>query len=219
MILEMIGVPAGEAFPAGERAAIRETVAAVCIHNIDQETGTVTFEIRILSPRSLGLWHGQDAAIRVMDFLCRFGFSCRMERMVYEAGCDCYRIALMTAFPGLMSDWGLKVAIGTDMAEFVTEFSVEQDRQRRLVRPVNQTQPLAISPGVGGYKFRLVRMAPAGIIFQEPEEPFTLTVTELDRKTVYTGCGLSRVEMERTAVGTKILWEGFALTGEVVFGE
>lgn len=219
MLLEAAGITAGEAFPAGERAAIRDAVAAVCIHSIDQETGIVTFEIRILSPRVLGLSHGQDAAVRVMDFLCKFGFACRMEQMVYEAGCDCYSMTLLADLPGLVSEWGLQVYIGMEPAEYVTEFSVEQDRQRRLVRSLNESEPLAISPGVGGCKFRLVRMAPAGVVYREPEEPFTMIVVDYNSRTAYSGCGLSRVEMERTAVGTKIVWEGFALKEEVVFDE
>lgn len=216
LLLKTAGIPAGEAFPAGERSAIRECVAAVCIHGIDQETGTVEFEIRVLAPRTLGLWHCQDRAVELMELLSAYGLVCRMGQMAYERGCDCYGITLTARRAGLLGSAGLRLYVGDSELEYVTEFSARQDQGRKIVGAMGDDLPVAVSPGNGGWSFRVVRIAPAGTADTEPEEPFALTVEEQGGRTVYQDCALNRVETIRTRGETRIEWEGFALTREVV---
>lgn len=216
LLLKAAGIPAGAGYPPGERAAIRECVAAVCIHGADQEKGSVEFEIRLLGPRNLGLWQVQDTAVRVMELCSGYGMVCRMGQMTYESGSDCYCVTVIAGRAGLVGASGLKVFLGEESLGCVTEFSAEQNQGRRLVGTVNQAQPVVVSPGTGGWQFRLVRIAPAGTVCTEPEEPFILTVEHHGGRTIYAGCALNRVETVHTRGETRIGWEGFALTREVV---
>lgn len=214
-LLEAYGISAGEAFPGAELPRLREPKALVCVHRADQGTGGAELSIRILSPRGLGLWKCQDTALQAMNALASVGMSCRMEPMEFEEGCDCFSAEILAIVHGALAGSFLSVKVGLNELSYVTEFTAEQDRGRRLIGGVNQETPVGITSGTGGWRFCLKRTAPTlRGMSREPEEPFDLTVTERGAVTRYTGCCLNRVKKTVTREETTAQWEGFALERE-----
>lgn len=220
-VLILAGIRADEAYPGGKWTEVTGPVAAVSLRDLDYRERTAEFEIRVLSPRSLGGWQCQNAAAEAVAALEKAGVSCRMEPMVYQAGTDCFEmpvIGTQYVFEEeaeiVVSD-AFQVLIGEETVGYVTEFAGEQDRQRRLIGSFEQQTPVGITPPTGGWAIRMVQVIPrGGLVAAEPEEPFTLTVQEEGLSTVYSGCGWNVVKKQMDQSETKLIWEGFALTRE-----
>ena len=216
-ILENAGIPAGEAYPGGNWAELTEPAALVCLNRMDLGTGIVVFSVRILSPRKLGSQICQDRAVEAMGVLRECGLNCRMGSVGYETGCDCYCVEVLAELLGMLEESWLPVKIHGIWQYCVTEFSAEQDRQRRLIGGTGQEMPIGITPGMGGWAIRMVQECPAGMtVWSEPAEPFELAVEEDGGETVYRNCGWNRIRQVHTPEKTRIEWEGFALEREMV---
>lgn len=222
-ILRSAGIRAGEAFPGGDRTELTGPVAAVSLRDVSYQDRTAEFEIRILSPRRLGGWECQNAAAEAAAALESAGVRCTLEPMSHQAGVDCFEMAVIgtkVVFsseeeePVVGSDL-FEILIGEDAVAYVTEFSAEQDRQRRLIGSFEQQTPVGITPATGGWAIRMVQVIPlGGQGMEEPEEPFTLTLKEEGLSTVFLGCGWNVVRKQMDQSQTKLYWEGFALTRE-----
>lgn len=193
-------------------------VAAVGLRDLNHQEGTAEFEVRILSPRSLGGWQCQNTAVAAAAALEEGGVRCRMEPMSYRSGCDCYEMAVIGTKQVIereeetASDL-FKITIGDAAVEGVTEFSAEQDRGRRLIGTLNQADPVGVTRGNGGWKLRMVQTVPTGgALMAEPEEPFELALRENGLVTRFQGCCWNRVEKKLEQTGAQMVWEGFALT-------
>ncbi|MBR2048239.1 MAG: hypothetical protein IJ960_06535 [Oscillospiraceae bacterium] len=214
-MLESSGIPAGEAFPGAELSGLREPRALVNVQRADQGTGRAELSVRVMSPRRLGLWECQNTAVKAMQALAVTGMACRMEQMTFEEGCDCFCVKVIATVCGLLAGSWLKVKADQTELSCVTEFTAEQDRGRRLIGGVNQETPVGVTAGTGGWKFRLVRIAPNfGSLEREPEEPFQLTVAEGSCAALFSGCVLNRVKQTVNREEARVEWEGFALTRE-----
>lgn len=220
-ILTDAGIRAGEAFPGGGNVSLTEAVAAVGLRDLNWREGTAEFEIRVLSPRPLGGWKCQNCAADAVAALEEAGVVCRMEPMEYRGGSDCFEMIIigqqqvMEVEAEVVAPVYLDVSVGDTAVEYVTEFSAEQNRQRRIIGSVSQNTPVGITPGTGGWGIRLVQELPGGqVAMTEPEEPFVLTVKEEGMTTTFVGCGWNRVKKKQDQSRTLVEWEGFALSRE-----
>lgn len=220
-LLRDAGIRADEGFPGQMRMEIASPVAAVGLRGLDWREGLAEFEIRILSPRNLGGWQCQTAAAEAVAALENGGVLCRMEPMDHQAGTDCFEMLILGEQYVLDSGeestaTGIfEILIGEEPASHVTEFSAEQNRERRLIGSVNDTDPIGITPAKGGWQIRLVQTIPAGgVLLPEAAEPFDLTVKENGLTTRFSGCGWNRVKKELDQSRIRMEWEGFALTRE-----
>ena len=216
-ILKSAGIRAGEVFPSGRQRDLTGPVAAVGLRNLNCREGTGEFEIRILSPRALGGWRCQSAAAEAVTALETAGMECRMEPMGYREGCDCYEMVIIGVRRVMEREETpvaeqLRIAIGGVAVEGVTAFSAVQDRGRRLIGTLNQTNPVGITPGTGGWKLKMLQVI-SGVPTPEPEEPFVLTVQENGVVTSFQGCCWNSVTKVLDQKQSRVEWEGFALTG------
>lgn len=217
-ILTAAGIRAGEGFPSGRQPELTGPVAAVGLRDLNCREGTAEFEIRILSPRTLGGWQCQNTAAEAAAALEDGGVECRLEPMTYRAGGDCFEMVVVGR-QRVMEQEELpeaalfSVTIGGEMVEGVTEFSAEQDRGRRLIGTLNQTDPVGITRGTGGWSLRMVQIIPSGgSLMITPEEPFELKVHESGVVTSFQGCCWNRMAKILDQDRMKMVWEGFALT-------
>lgn len=223
-LLRKAQIPAEEAYQGRDWVEITRPVAGVGLRNLDYRTGMVEFEIRIISPGKLGGWRCQSVAAEALTALEAEGVECRMEPMDYQAGTDCFQILILAErmLLEVASETGryLQVCTEDGQVAYVTEFSAEQNRQRRLIGTLNETAPVGVTRGTGGWKIRMVQEIPRdGLTMAEPEEPFDLTVTENGLSTLYTGCCWNVVKKQMEPERTRVEWEGFALTGEETASE
>lgn len=220
-VLASAGIRAGEAFPGGKWTELTGPVAAVGLRDLNWREGTAEFEIRILSPRALGGWKCQEAAVDAVAALEAEGMSCRMEPMAYQTGTDCFELAVIAQryvfgeTEEVPAAAGFRILIGQSEVSCVVRFSAEQDRDRRLIGTLNERTPVGITPAAGGWRIRLVQqIPPGGEAPVEPEEPFDLTVIEKGLTTLFTGCCWNVVKKSLDADGVRAEWEGFALSRE-----
>lgn len=218
-LLNEAGIRSGEGWPGGKWTELAGPVAAVELQDLDYREGMAEFRIRILSPGVLGGWQCQHMAAEAVGVLENAGVGCRMEPMVYKAAPDCFEMDIVAQRYVMDGQEeaaaGLQVLIGETAVSHVTEFSAEQDRDRRLIGTVNLPQPVGITPPTGGWVIRMVQVIPAGGDAPwEPEEPFTLTLVEEAVTTVFSGCGWNRVKRQLDLTQNRVEWEGFALTRE-----
>lgn len=220
-ILASAGIRADEAYPGGKWTELSGPVAAVSLKDLNYRERTAEFEIRIISPRVLGGWQCQHIAAEAVAALEGAGITCRMEPMRYQAGTDCFEMAVIgtkyvfAAEEEIAVPDAFEVLVGEETVNYVTEFSGTQDRQRRLIGSIELQTPVGITPATGGWSIRMVQVIPrGGQITAEPVEPFELTVKETGLSTVYSGCGWNVVKKQMDQSQTKLIWEGFALTRE-----
>lgn len=221
-ILNRAGIPAGEAYPAGRMGHITGPVACVSLEGVEPSEGKILVEARILSPRELGAWRCQEAAVQAMSALETEGIGCRVRKCQHLAGSDCYAVTVSaTVIPDPQeepipsgSSWSIRMD-GAVLSGIV-DFSAEQDRGRRLVGAVSRATPVAVTPGKGGWSIRLVQKIGSGVVEAEPlEEPFVLAVTQDGVTEVYSGCYWNHIQRSHGNDGLKVVRKGFALAQEV----
>ena len=218
-ILRSAGIRAGQAWPGEDHVELTAPAAAVGLRNLNLREGTGTVEVRVLSPHGRGGWICQQTAAEVVTVLEENDIACGMEQMTYRSGLDCFETViigqkrLVQQEPEPVGE--IRVMLGNEQMNHVTAFSAEQDRKRRLIGSVSSGGPAGVTPGTGGWIIRMVQELPGGVLtMAEPAEPFSLTVEENGLVTEFTGCCWNRVRKACTIDGTKMDWEGYALTGE-----
>lgn len=209
------GIPARDAFPGEGRVEITQAVAGVMLRDVDHGSGRAEFEIRVLSPRRLGGWHCQSVAAQAAAILEANGMRCRMEKMGYRSGNDCFEIGIIGLWQVVEVPVWVRIN-GQDIAGVVA-FSAEQDRDRRAVVSSEGAEVQGYTAPAGGWKIRLERLPRRDLaLMGEPEEPFLLETVEPGLRTLYYGCCWNRVIKTIGDGQTTIQWEGFARKREEV---
>lgn len=225
-LLTAAGIPAGESHPADMVLHVTEPVAAVGLSALDCSAGKANISVQVLSPRSLGGWECQTAAAGAAAALENQGIHCRMDKMEYLSGCDCYSICVTAELNVCLADGSWKqgspwqITLDDEQLSWVSEFYADQNQQRRLVGASTQAEPVGVTPGSGGWSIKLVLQLPQGAAEEDmPGEPFELTVQQSGRKQVYHDCYWNQVSRSCTQSGMEVVWQGFALTREVMANE
>lgn len=207
-----------QGYPAAKAMGLNGTVAAVNLTGQDSFTAKIT--VTILTPRSEGLSQCQAGAVEALEALLTDGGQWSFSGWQYDNGIDCYRIEIhgvrsMVRAEGT-SVGGYQVLIGEHPQEYVSDFLARQQRDRRLIRPHGQKEPVNATPGMGGWTIKLTQMLPPEQTEPAaPEEPFCLTVNRGGHSQVFTGCYWSDYSSRQLADGTEVVRSGFALSREV----
>lgn len=221
-LLSDAGIRADEEYSVGTVPDITEPVAAVGLSGLQCSQGQANIMVRMLSPRSLGGWECQTAAVTAVAALEAAQIHCQMGKMEYLSGCDCYSISITAVLNVCLTDgswvkgslW--KILLADQEMDWVSGFSAEQDQQRRLIGATCQTEPVGVTPGFGGWTIRLVLEIPQGGVEEEmPEEPFVLVAKQEGQVQTYNDCYWNEVHRSCTQGGMQVTWSGFALSREV----
>ena len=217
-ILEAAGIPAGEEYPAGDRAEIVSPVAAVGLRELDCANSLARFSVRILSPRLLGGWCCQRKAAQAVQALHGAGMTCDVEEMEYLPGSDCFCVKL-TATRSVRWDgsaWiagsGWQVLRDGEEEKNVLSFRATRNQGRRILGTFCQAEPVGVTPGAGGWQIELVQ---SGVEEEGGQEPFSLTVRAGGRTQRFGGCCWNETQIDLGAEGLRRIRRGFALSREV----
>ena len=215
-LLENAGIPAGEAYPAGDRVEILSPVAAVGLRELDCANSAARFSVRILSPRILGGWCCRSKAAEAAQALHSAGMRCVAEEMEYLKGSDCFCVSLTVTQPvyegaeGWSAGWQV---LRDDVQEKnVLSFRAVRNLGRRLVGAFCQSEPTRVTPGAGGWQLELVQSGAAEP--EEGQEPFVVTVHAGGVRERYLGCCWNETEIVLDGGGLKRIRRGFALKRE-----
>ncbi len=216
-LLRKGGIRAGEEYPAGRWVQIQSPVAAVGLSGMDPHGGVVHIAVRVLSPRILGGWECQCAAAEATRVLYEKGLTVRMGQMSFLEDSDCFCIELeVTLSLVAQGDWPMgqrwKLTCGGEPLTGVESFRAVRDQGRRVVGTFCQSDPVAVTPGNGGWALTLVQWCAEE---DRQTEPFTLTVEDGERQIVFSGCHWNTEQWEHLQQGLRRTRTGFALKREV----
>lgn len=212
-VLEAAGFRVEAGYPAHKAVHLTQTVAAVNLKGMDEKEVREIL-VTILTPRAMGLEQCQSRAAEGIQALAVDGNQWHFDRWRYEAGIDCWAIEISGTPAEVREEY--TVSWGEAVQPYVTDFVARQEPNRRMIRPHGTAEPCGVIPGRQGWNLTLIQLLPGGEPEPEnPEEPFTLTVSRGGGQTSYTGCRWSEYVSRQLPEGIQITRSAFALGREV----
>ena len=210
MVVELLnqqGIMAEAAQPAGNMVAAQTTVAAVGLECVDQAAETATILVEMVSPANQGAKICQKRALKVYDILQEAGAVCRQDKCTFLSKANMFCTPITAVFYGTATAEGWQprqeytASVAGVSLPKVTAFSAQQ----RL------TGEEATSLAGMAWEFTLEEFLPVDVSESEdPEEPFTLTVTTGGKSETYTGCRLTARERVTERNGIRQVRRGTA---------
>ncbi len=219
--MRRVGLKAGEEFPGHRQPQVEVPTAAVGLRELDIPGGLIRYNVRILSPRSLGGWCCQVWAARAVEALHDIGMTTSVEEMEYLSGSDCFGILVTAAqsvvvgSEGWMPGSSLKVFCGEREQVGVQSFTAVRDQGRRILGTTGYGRAIGVTQGREGWELELIQQVDR--VPDPSEEPFVLTVRDGNRVSRYTGCCWNEERYEHTDRGLRLIRRGFALGREEVY--
>lgn len=214
------------AFPGQKYPMITEPVAAVHIEKVDRSNLTVTVEVNIICPASLGGTYCEVEALRATEVLRWAGATCVQNGCEYDGLAQVYVVSILATFTCIteaddcVMGPGFKVFVHDILMPFAVSFEAEQVIDAEAVHELGEDAPVGIRSGAWVWKIKLEELIPAGNIEATHEEgtfPLRLesdTVTE-----TYYHCRWTNVRREFTRQGLRRIRTGISmLRQEATYG-
>ena len=173
--LREVGFEASVAYPGQVFPQITGTVAAVHIEKVDRANLTVTIEITLVCPASLGGTQCEMDALRVTEVLRWAGAVCIQNGCRYDGIAQVYMVSVLATFTGITEEnrcviWpGFYCYVGNQYHRYAVDFQTEQTADVRGVYAMGETDPVGLYSGEGIWKIRMEELIPVGS--EELEEP------------------------------------------------
>lgn len=208
------------AYPGQKFPKITQPVAAVHIEKVDRAGMTVTVEVNIICPASLGGTACELEALRATETLRWAGAVCIQNACNYDGVAQVYVVQILATFTGITD--AESCVIGPGFYVYINDLlqldAVSVSEEETVGIQPEYTMGVSAPAGVsesGGklWAIRLEELIPNG--YPEMEEPvgtFTMKVaTDLKTET-YTGCRWTSIQREYTKEGLRRIRKGFALS-------
>lgn len=210
------------AYPGQKFPQITETVAAVHIEKVDRANMTVTLEVNIISPASLGGTACELEALRATEVLQWDGAVCVQNGCTYDGSAQVYVVAVLATYTCVTEadsctlGPGFQVYINDSFHPFAVAFSEEAEFSHTAEYEMGECDPMGISEGSCLWNITLEeRILPGSPEAAEPAGAFELKVVrEAGTETYYSCRWLSR-RREMTSAGLKRVRRGIAMAKEV----
>ena len=197
------GFSASVAYPGQVFPQITETVAAVHIDKVDRANLTVTIEITMVCPASLGGTRCEMDALRATEVLRWSGAVCVQNGCTYDGVAQVYMVSILATYTGITEEnsctiWpGFYCYVDNQYLQYAIDFQTEQTADVRVIHGIGQPQAVGVYPGEQNWQIRLEELIPAGS--EEVEEPageFQIKVySELLTET-FQGCRWTSVQRQ-----------------------
>lgn len=219
--LRQASFQADVAFPGQMFPQITDTVAAVHIEKVDRANLTVTVEINIICPASMGGTACEVEALRATEALRWSGAVCVQNGCTYDGIAQVYVVPILATFTGVTEAddctiWpGFYCYIDDSIHRFAVSFTAENANGAQVEYVMGEATPVGISLGSALWEITLEELIPSGS--PEAEEPageFVLQIITDQKTETYSGCRWTSVKREFTKQGLRRTRKGFALTRE-----
>ena len=209
------------AYPGQKFPQITDTVAAVHIEKVDRANLTVTVEVSIICPASMGGTACEMEALRATEVLRWSGAVCVQNGCTYDGIAQVYVVNVLATYTGVTETddctiWpGFYCYINNKIQHFAVSFSMEDTCDLQTVYAYGETEPAGISLGKRALAIQLEELIPCGSAEAEEQEgEFVLRIVTEEKTEVYSGCQWSSVKRELSKQGLRRTRKGFALTRE-----
>jgi len=210
------------AFPGQKFPRITEPVAAVHIEKVDRANLTVTMEVNVICPASMGGTACEVEALRATEILRQSGAVCVQNGCTYDGVAQVYVVQVLASYTGVTEAeectiWqGFYCYVGDVFHRNAVSFTSEFTHSAQPEYVTGEAEAVGSSTGTRGWTIRLEEVIPCGsAVVEDPEGPFTLELITDEQREYFTGCRWTRVRREYSKSGLHRISEGFALSREV----
>ncbi len=205
------------AYPGQKFPKITGSVAAVHIEKVDRAAMTVTVEVSIICPASLGGTTCELEALRATEALRLTGAVCVQNGCTYDGVAQVYVVQILATFTGVTEAdtckiWpGFYVYLNDELLLDALVFSEEEDTGLAAEYAMGEGTIKEVSQGPKHWNIRLEERIPAGAReVPEPEGDFTLKIITDRKKELYSGCRWMTIQRQYTKEGLRRSRQGFA---------
>ena len=222
-ILRQANFAANVAFPGQKFPQISEPVAAVHIEKVDRSSLTVTLEVSIICPASMGGTACELEALRATEVLRWDGAVCIQNGCTYDGVSQVYVVSILATYTCITEadsctmGPGFSVYINDVRQFFAVGFSEEELRGFEAEYAMGQAAPVGISQGGCLWNITMEELIPSGSPeTEEPEAAFQLKVVTKMKTEVYYHCRWTSIKREFTKDGLRRIRKGIAMLRQEV---
>ena len=204
--------------PGQKDPAITDTVAAVHIERVDRSSLTVTVEVSILCPASMGGTACEVEALRATEVLRWSGAVCIQNGCTYDGISQVYVVSILATVTGITGEDsfekgpGFEVRIGGIYQPYAVSFTSEEVQEGQAEFVMGEALPAGIGLGTKAWKISLEELIPAGSPqTAEPEGAFELTLTSDVKTEVFYHCRFTSVKRQHTREGLRRIRTGISM--------
>lgn len=211
------GFTADVAFPGQKYPNITEPVAAVHIEKVDRADLTVTVEVSVICPGSLGGTRCELEALRATEVLRWAGAQCIQNGCEYDGMARVYVVGVLATFTCVAEAEsctlgpGFQVIAGDRLIPFAVSFEAEKVVDAGAVYEMGEDAPVGIHSGGWIWKLRLEELIPTGS--PEPKDNegiFRLRLVSDTATETYSNCRWTSVRREFTRQGLRRIRSGIS---------
>ena len=156
------------AYPGQKFPQISDTVATVHIEKVDRANLTVTVEVNIICPGSMGGTVCEVEALRATEILRLAGAVCVQNGCSYDGVAQVYMVPVLATFTGTTEEDdcslgpGFEVYINEVLQPFAVGFSEEETNELQAEYVMGEELPDGISTGRKKWVFQIEEHIPIG---------------------------------------------------------
>ena len=210
------------AYPGQKYPVLTEPVAAVHLEKVDRANLTVTVEVSIICPASMGGGVCELEALRATEVLRWSGATCVQNGCKYDGVAQVYVVAVLATFTAVTEEDGCTIGPGftvhlSDIYHpYAISFTATQNADHEVRHEIGELAPIGLAPGNWTWKIELEELIPAGSPeAEQPADLFELKLTTDIQTERYYHCRWTSVKREFTKNGLRKTRIGVAMDREV----
>ena len=210
------------AYPGQKYPVLTDPVAAVHLQKVDRASLTVTVEVNIICPASLGGTTCELEALRATEVLRWAGAVCVQNGCRYDGLAQVYEVAVLATFTGITEaddctiGPGFTVKINRLLVQNAIGFTAQQKADHQVQFAMGENAPVGISPGSWTWQLELEELIPAGSAETlQSAELFELELTTAVQTETFYHCRWLSEKREFTKAGLRRTRTGIAMSREV----
>lgn len=214
---------ASVAFPGQKFPQITNTVAAVHIEKVDRANASVTLEVNIITPASMGGTACELEALRATEVLQLDGAVCVQNGCTYDGASQVYVVAILATYncvtkaDSCVHGPGFDVYINDRLQHFAVSFREEDVRDYRAEYAMGESAPVGISMGSHLWHITLEeKILPGSPEAIEPSGAFELRIERDAGTECFYHCRWLSVQRELDRTGLRRIRKGIAMAKEVL---
>ncbi len=212
---------ADAAYPGQKYPLITQTVAAVHIEKVDRSDLSVTVEVNIICPASMGGTQAELEALRATEVLRWAGAECVQQGCSYDGAAQVYVVPVQATFTGITAEDsftlgpGFSVHINDTLMPFAVSFQAEQELENEAHFEMGERAPIGISQGGWVWTIKLEELIPNGNLEAvTASELFEVKVANDTVTETYYHCRWTQVQREFTREGLRRVRTGISMLRE-----
>ena len=210
------------AYPGQKYPQINKTVAAVHIEKVDRANMTVTLEVNIISPASLGGTACEVEALRATEVLQWDGAVCVQNGCSYDGAAQVYVVAVLATYTCVTEankctlGPGFDVYINDNYQPFAVSFAEEEIRDDQAEFAMGEAEAVGISQGSRLWHITLEELIlPGSPEAAEPKGVFELRIERDAGTETFYHCRWQSIRREMDRTGLRRVRKGISMLREV----